>query len=97
MLSCFNKIKNIFTNKHWIVTCITQDLEIFLQNMFNSYEEAYENMMKYYNEITNDLGSAVLETHIFPESATIIYDDDPCVFEFKITCIENKTYDRRRN
>ena len=84
-----DKIKNLFgiKRKYWIVTCFTEENEITSQFMFDSYEEAYSAMLNKYNHLVTALKDAVKEKYLFAESAEIIYDDDPCMFEFKITCI----------
>ena len=84
------KFKQLFDKEkeNWILTCFTEDNDIFFQDIYDTYEEAYCIMKKQYDEVLDRLGDYVHENHLFPTSATIVYDDDPCVFEYSIKCIK---------
>ena len=85
-----NKFKHLFKKEkeNWVLTCFTEDNDIFFQGIYDTYEEAYCIMKKQYDEVLDRLGDYVHENHLFPTSATIVYDDDPCVFEYSIKCIK---------
>lgn len=88
MSSIKNNIKKWFTRKQYVLTCITEDLEIYSQDIFSSYKKAYKTMESEYRATIETLGNAVIQNDLFKESATILYDDEPLCFEWKITCIE---------
>ena len=86
----WHAIKSVFSpvKRYWLLTCISEESEIVSQEMYESYQEAYNEMKKRYEDVVKNLGSDVSESYIFTESALIVYDDDPCLLNFKITCIE---------
>ena len=86
----WHAIKSLFSHvkRYWLLTCITEECEILSQEMYDSYQEAYDEMKKRYLDVVNCLGDDAHETYLYSDSAMVIYDEDPCLLNFRITCIE---------
>lgn len=71
----------------FVLTCINEDLEIVDQKLYDSYDEAREEMHVQYTRELNAMSGVeeILHEHgIFATSATIVYGIQPYQYEWKI-------------